>query len=321
MPDSSAAPHPIVGKLKIEMVGYSAAQKITGVAVSQSGRLYVSLMQQGTSVSTSIGEIDHGVIRPHPVVAWNALRSGGDQTNELTYAFSSVQAIEMDHHNHLWVLNCATGATGATEARGGPRSEAAALVEINLDDNKALRIISLDSMAEVCNASVNQLHFRRDDVVAFLSARGNSESRFSLNLQTRACLRIPSPQAATSFGRLCAAEPQRQETKTSALASDSHAVAMPCPNAELWRDSGGRLYTPVLRAPSELASDHNGARFRLVEETDRMPWPAGFGRGADGAFYISAIQVCRHSVAQGDASPSAVFKISSEMLEMIANAH
>jgi len=272
-------------------------------------------MQQGASVSTSIGELNHGAIRPYPIVAWNSLRSGGDQTNELTYALASVQAIEIDHHNHLWVLNC------AADARGGPRTGAAALVEINLDDNKALRIISLDSMADVCRASVNQLRFRSDDLVAFLSAGGNSESQFSLNLQTRACLRIP-PQASPSLDHPCAGEqPQHQQTQTVPLAADSHAVARTCPNAELWRDSGGRLYTPVLRAPSELPLDRTGSRFRLVVQTDRTLWPAGFGRGPDGAFYISALQVCPHPVAQGDVPPSAVFKISSEMLEMIASAH
>ncbi len=311
----SSVTHPIIGKLKIEMVGYSSAERVTGVAVSQSGRLYVSLMQPGASVSTSIGELNHGVIRPYPIVAWNSLRSGGDQTNELAYAFASVRAIEIDHHNHLWVLNC------ATDARVGPRTEAAALVEINLNDNKALRIISLDSMGDVCSASINQLHFRSDDLVVFLSAGGNSESRFSLNLQTRACLRGP-PQSSTSLDHPCAGEqPQHQETQTVALAADSHAVARTCPNAELWRDSGGRLYTPVLRAPSELPLDRTGARFRLVVQTDRTLWPAGFGRGPDGAFYISALQVCPHPVAQGDVPPSAVFKISSEMLEMIASAH
>jgi len=316
MPDSSSVPHPIIGKLKIEMVGYSTAQRVTGVAVAQSGRLYVSLMQPGATVSASIGELDHGVIRPYPVISWNALRSGGDQTNELTYAFAAVQAIEIDHHNHLWVLNC------ATDVPGGPRTEAAALVEINLNDNKALRIISLDSMAEVCSASIIQLRFRSDDLVAFLGG-GNPGSWFSLNLQTRGCLRIPS-KASPSIDHRCAGRPPKQQDVQAVnlnLVADSDAIAMHCPDADLWMDSDGRHYTSILRTPSKPGLERIGSRFRLVVEQDRMPWPAGFGRGPDGAFYISARQVCRHSVAQGDVSPSAVLKITSEMLEMVASAH
>jgi hypothetical protein len=311
--DSSPLLHPIMGKLKIEMVGYSTDQIVTRVAVARSGRLYVSLMQPGAGVSASLGELDHGVIRPYPIVAWNSLRSGGDQTDELTYAFASVHAIEIDHHNHLWVLNC------ATDTKGGARTEADALVEINLDDGRALRIISLDSMAEVCGASINQLRFRRDDLVAFLSAGAQSESQFSLNLQSRVCLRISS-NATPSLGQPCDDErPQEQESQTLHLAADSHAIAITCPNAALWMDSGGRLYTSAVRAQSEPKLDRS--RFRLVVEKDRMHWPPGVGRGPDGALYVSAIQVCRHSVSQGDASPSAVFKISSEMLVMVASAH
>jgi hypothetical protein len=172
---------------------------------------------------------------------------------------------------------------------------------------------------EVCGASINQLRFRRDDLVAFLSAGAQSESQFSLNLQSRVCLRISS-NATPSLGQPCDDErPQEQESQTLHLAADSHAIAITCPNAALWMDSGGRLYTSAVRAQSEPKLDRS--RFRLVVEKDRMHWPPGVGRGPDGALYVSAIQVCRHSVSQGDASPSAVFKISSEMLVMVASAH
>ena len=108
MTDSSPVRYPLLGNLKIEMVGYFTAQTISGVAATRSGRLFVSLIQPGATVSTAIGEVSRGVIRSYPTVAWNAIRSGGDLTNELTYVFASVQAIEIDHHsqNRSFRLTC-----------------------------------------------------------------------------------------------------------------------------------------------------------------------------------------------------------------------
>jgi hypothetical protein len=124
-----------------------------------------------------------------------------------------------------------------------------------------------------------------------------------------------------SLDHSCAREhPQHQEAQTSNLVADSCAVALHCPNADLWVDTGGRFYTSAWRGASESELDRIGSRFRLVMEKDRMHWSAGLERGPDGAFYISARQVCRPSAAQGDVSPSAVFRISSEMLNFVASA-
>jgi hypothetical protein len=310
VPDSAPVANPMTGRMKVEMVAYSSAQTVSAVTVSRSGRLFVSLMLPNAKVSTSIGEIIHGVIRPYPIAAWNTLRNDGDLTGELT----SVRAIDIDHHNHLWVLNC------PTDASGGGRAETAALVEIQLNDNKTRRVISLDSMADVCSASVNQLRFRSDDLVAFLSAASRSEPAFSLDLQTQECLRTPAV-VAPGLDHPCArAQEPHQVSLSVNPAADALAPHMHCPNGELWMDSDGRLYTPV-RASSEPERDRIGSSLRLVVDKDRMPWPAGFARGPDGAFYMSAVQVCRYAMAQGDVSPSAVLRISSDMLGIVASAH
>jgi hypothetical protein len=287
MQDPSPNAHPIMGKLKIEMVGYVTAQTVSGVAVSRSGRLFVSLMQPGTNVSTSIGEIYRGVVRPYPIVVPESLRSGGGLVDQSTYALESVQAIAIDHHNHLWVLDCRTAPAG------GPRSEPGALIEINLNDNKADRIISLHSMTDFC----------------------------ALDLRTRECSRISS-KASGSFDHPCARGIlQHQEPNTANRAADFHAGAMHCPNAAIWMDSGGRLYTAVGRTRSAPGLDRIRTRFRLIEESGRVHQPAGFGPTADGTLYVSANQVCQDSTARGDVVPSAVFKISSDMLDIVASGH
>jgi hypothetical protein len=267
-------------------------------------------MLPNANVSTSIGEIIHGVIHPYPIAAWNALGTDGDLSSELT----SVRAIDIDHHNHLWVLNCPTGASG------GDRAEAAALVEIELKDNKPRRVISLESMAEVCSASINRLRFRSDDRVAFLSSAIRSEPAFSLNLQTQQCLRSPAAVPPALDPPCARAHEPYQVSQSVNLAADSHAPHMHCPNGELWMDSDGRLYT-YARASSESERNRIGSVLRLVVDQERMPWPTGFGWGPDGALYMSAIEVCRHAMGQGDVSPSAVFKISSEMLGILARSH
>jgi hypothetical protein len=304
--DSAPIASPMTGRMKVEMVAYSSAQTVSAVTVSRSGRLFVSLMLPNADVSSSIGEIIHGVIRPYPITASSALSNDGDLPAILT----TVRAIDIDHHNHLWVLNCPTGASG------GGRAETAALVEIQLDDNQTRRVIPLDSMADVCRESINQLRFRSDDLVAFLSSASRADPAFSLDLQTRECLRTPAV-VPPALDHPCAHEPH-QVSQSVNRAADAQAPHMQCPNGELWMDSDGRLYTSV---SASSQPDRIGSPLRLVVDKDRMPWPAGFGRGPDGALYMSAVQVCRHAMAQGDVSPSAVFKISSEMLGIVASAH
>ncbi|WAH60961.1 major royal jelly family protein [Pseudomonas silvicola] len=155
------------GPVKIEQVAFFPDQQSTGVAVSRTGRLFVSLPRLSLDNPISLGEVIDGKIRPYPDLAWNAYRSANGDRNKPAEQFVTAQAIVTDHQDNLWVLD------PATPKRSGPIKGAVKLVKIDLARDEVVKVFYFDDIAVPEGASLNDVRFSPDDHFAYLSDVAN----------------------------------------------------------------------------------------------------------------------------------------------------
>lgn len=65
---------------RLELVAAFPDRQITGVAVSETGRILVSLPRWSADVPMSVGELKNGRLEPYPDAAWNAWRNAAPLT-------------------------------------------------------------------------------------------------------------------------------------------------------------------------------------------------------------------------------------------------
>lgn len=120
----------------------------TGVAVSQTGRVFVNFPQWGDEVACTVGEIVDGTVRPYPDLAWNSPRDDADPE-----ALVSVQSVVVDPLDRLWILD--TGSPMFRPTRpGGPK-----LVCVDLRTDAVVRTILVGPDAALPTTYLNDVRF------------------------------------------------------------------------------------------------------------------------------------------------------------------
>ena len=121
-----------------------------GIAVSGSGRIFVSFPRNGVdNVTTSVAEIVNGVAVPYPDATINTLN-----VNKPSERFLSVQSVVVDANDVLWALDTGNTGSGTPLLVGGPK-----LVAIDLATNKVLRRLVFPQELIGTGTSLNDVRF------------------------------------------------------------------------------------------------------------------------------------------------------------------
>ena len=137
----------IVGDL--QLVASLAGDQPASVAISNSGRLFVSYPRHDGDVAFTAGEIKDGHAVAYPSVELN-------RATVATAASTlfSVQTFQVDGSDHLWMLDTGTLQFGEPPVKG-----AAKLVEVDLASNRVLRTVPLPPEALVPNSALKDFRF------------------------------------------------------------------------------------------------------------------------------------------------------------------
>jgi len=93
-------------------------QQVVGVAVSASGRVFVSFPRNGIdTVKTSVAEVINGKAVAYPNEEINTLNTAAPSTH-----FLSAQSVYVDSSDTLWVLDVGNLGSGTALISGGPNS-------------------------------------------------------------------------------------------------------------------------------------------------------------------------------------------------------
>jgi sugar lactone lactonase YvrE len=134
----------------LELVAGLMGDQPAGVAVGKSGRLFVTFPRHDGDVAFTVGEVRDGKALAYPSVDLN--HAMVDRTSD---TFFSVQTLQVDASDHLWMLDTGTLQFGEPPVPGAPK-----LVEVDLGSDRVVRVIPIPSEALVATSALKD--FRLD---------------------------------------------------------------------------------------------------------------------------------------------------------------
>jgi sugar lactone lactonase YvrE len=141
--------------------------QVTGVAVSEDGRIFVNFPRWSEDAPVSVAELlPDGTLRPYPDARWNAWRNA--KKNELSAEdhFVCVQSVVCDWRGNLWVLDPAAPAT-AQLVPNGPK-----LVQVDLATNRVVNVFGFDENIAPQGSYLNDVRLSPTGLHAYITDSG-----------------------------------------------------------------------------------------------------------------------------------------------------
>ncbi|MEH2083041.1 MAG: L-dopachrome tautomerase-related protein [Nostoc sp.] len=212
----------------IEQVAAFSGPMLTGVSVSQSGRIFVNFPRWGDSVDFTVAEIKNGRAVAYPNAQINRPNS-----SEQSKSLVSVQSVVVDPLDRLWIVD-----TGSIEfaptSYGGPK-----LIGVDLKQNRIFKTILFPQEVALPTTYLNDVRFdlrRGKSGMAFITdssdkgangiivvdlASGKSWRRLNDHLSTKAERNfLPSVEGQPLMSR-----PANQPPSYIKLGSDGIAIS------------------------------------------------------------------------------------------------
>ncbi len=310
---------------KVEKV-MSFDRQVTGVAVSEDGRIFVNFPRWFEDSPVSVAEIKGGKLVPYPDAAWNGFRMAdpkdpGDR-------FVCVQAETADGHGHLWVVDPAAPATGFI-VPGGPK-----LVEIDLRTDKVIQNYRFGGDVAPQGSYLNDVRISPDGKYAYMTDSGAQGALVVLDIATGKAHRaldgaMPTrvdrdvkvviggkelheadgagvafaadsisldpkgeyvyfqPVTAKTLYRIPTSALQDASLTPDQVSAKVETVSASEPNDGLWQDKTGRLYFTAVQ-DNAIETQEPGTKERhLLVRDPRLVWPDTFAEGPDAALYVT----------------------------------
>jgi sugar lactone lactonase YvrE len=149
----------------IELVA-DFGHQVTGVSVSETGRIFVNFPRWTEDSAISVAELRDGEVKPYPDEQWNAWRNA--RKDEITPHdhWVCVQSVVADQRGSLWVLDPAAPSQAHLVSKG-PK-----LVKIDLSTDKVTQTIAFDEHAAPQGSYLNDVRFSADGKYAFITDSG-----------------------------------------------------------------------------------------------------------------------------------------------------
>jgi sugar lactone lactonase YvrE len=263
-------------------------QRVTGVAVSSQGRVFVNFPYWEDGHGPAVMEVVAGLgSRPYPDAAWNKLPTPDLSPDAAARQFVCVQSVVVDDQDRLWVLDPASPKFVGVVPGG------AKLVQFDLATNAPARTIVFDAVAAPTKSYLNDVRFDTRRNVAYLTDSGLG-ALLVLDLKTGRARRVleghPSTQPEPDFSLVVNGKELRDQAGQK---PDFRADGL-----ELSAD-GNTLYYQALmgrtlyRIGTEFLRDSTLTAAALAARVQKVGTPGaadGFGRDAAGNIYLSGIE-------------------------------
>ena len=213
-------------------------QEVTGVAASETGRIFVNFPRWNADVPISVAEVGpNGRLTAFPDAEWNRWRNANKASVDPRNHWVNVQSVVADGRGSVWVLD--PGAPNAEKVvPGAPK-----LVKIDLASNRVAHVYPFDETVAPADSYLNDVRFSPDGRYAYMTDSGRG-ALVVLNLESG---------TATRF-------------------LDRHPTTLPDPNVQVTTD-GQPLRRPDGRQP-EFGADG----IALSRDGSQLYWQALTGR-------------------------------------------
>lgn len=244
----------------------------TGIAVSQTGRVFVNYPNWSSNVPVSVAEIENGMPRSYPNMEWNLRRD--------TLSFNAVQSVFIDSSDRLWILD-----TNNPRFKG-VNPQGPMLYQFDLSADTLAAVFNFTKECFKDNSYFNDVRIDTRRNVAYMTDSGDG-AIIVLDLNTRQARRLLDDHAST-------------ESETDHLFCDgnkwensvhSDGIAL-TPNAEYLYYvalTGHTLY----RIPTKDLLNENLTAEELeasVEKVEKIPATDGMLFDDDGNLYLGGLE-------------------------------
>lgn len=277
----------------------SFQHQLTGVAVSETGRVFVSFPRWTEDAPISVAEIGKdGKASPYPNDEWNRWRnaaplSAGDH-------FVCVQSVYADGRGSLWVIDPAAPNTEHIVANG-PK-----LVKIDLATNQVVQILPFDKSVAPEGSYLNDVRISPDGGAAYMTDSGVVGALVVVDLATGRGRRVLDGDPSTQLDKAMkiivdGRELRRPDGRKPSFAADGIALSKDGRHLYWQALTGNTLYripTTALRDEA-LASDKLALQVERVGTTEAVD---GLWLDAQGRLYLTAFQENAIKVREPDGS-------------------
>lgn len=304
--------------------------QVTGVTVSEDGRIFVNFPRWSEDVPISVAEVmTDGSIKPYPNDQWNAWRNARMSEFSPGDHFVTVQSVFADGRGSLWVVDPAAPNSEKT-IKSGPK-----LVQIDLKANTVKRVFPFKPEIAGPASYLNDVRIAPDGAFAYFTDSGSPGGLIVLDLNSGDAWRVLSDDPSTQFekdvvvkidgnplrrpdGRqplfnadsialskdgktlywkaLTGKTMYRISTEELQKAEGDSSRALPEKYADteptdgLWIDDQNRIFLSTIENNGIKILGPDGKVTPFLEDS-RLRWPDTFARGPDGAMYITASHI------------------------------
>jgi sugar lactone lactonase YvrE len=310
----------------------------TGIAVSKTGRVFVSFPRWSPNIPMSVGELDaNGKVRAYPNEELNSWLLGEDPKAK----FVCVQSVFVDRKNRLWILDPANPFFGGVVG-GGPK-----LMHVDLETDEILRTFYFDQTVAPSASYLNDVRVDTEHETAFITDSGLGAIivlDLASGVSRRALADHPSTKAEdvtiTVAGRTLSMKVHSDgialdeedewlyyqaltghtmyRVPTKAL-REAHRDAKfereeLGEKVKIFAESGvsdgllfddDRIYVSALEESAIKRVDSKG-RVETIVWDPRISWPDSFALGPDGSLYFTTSQI---HLAPNPPAPYRIFRI------------
>ena len=312
------------GNAAIERVAHFDHQ-VTGVAVSETGRIFVNFPRWSEDAPVSVAELKDGKLVPYPDAEWNRYRNAAPLSpND---HFVCVQAMTADGRGNLWVIDPAAPNTEFI-VPGGPK-----LVKIDLASNKVVQTFAFGTDVAPQGSYLNDVRFSPDGKWAYMTDSGAAGALVVVDLTTGKGRRLLvgdvstmpdksvnvvvdgiklqqpdgrgvqfaadsisidpkgeflywQPLTGAKLYRIPTAALQDPALTPEQVQAKVEKVADTQPNDGLWTDATGRLFFTNLGESAITTLEPDGKTMTLVRDP-RLRWPDTFAEGPNATLYVT----------------------------------
>jgi sugar lactone lactonase YvrE len=168
--------------------------QVTGVTVSEAGRIFVNFPRWSEDEPVSVAEVmPDGTAKPYPNGEWNVWSNPRMSEVSAKDQFVCVQSVVADGRGSLWVVDPAAPNSEKT-IKDGPK-----LVQIDLASKAVKRVFAISDAVAGPASYLNDVRIAPDCKFAYMSDSGQSGGLVLIDLVSGAAWRALSDDPSTQF--------------------------------------------------------------------------------------------------------------------------
>jgi sugar lactone lactonase YvrE len=263
--------------------------QVTGVTVSENGRIFVNFPRWTEDVPVSVAEVmKDGSLKPYPNDTWNSWRNVNANQLPPQDRFVCVQSVVADKRGSLWIVDPAAPNSEKT-IKGGPK-----LVQVDLKSDTVKQVFAIPPDVAGPASYLNDIRIAPDGAFAYMTDSGMPGGIVVVDLKSgkswRALSDHPSTQAEPTVVVKTDGKPLRRPDGRQPVFNADSIEMSPDGQYLIWQALTGQTLYRISTEDLRKAADPDFAKTLTPEVYAKNEPNDGLWMDKEGRLYVSALQ-------------------------------